>query len=108
MLTGWHKIAIAGVAGFVLFVGYRAYEDWRKPSGPINTQANVVGSSDLTVLTPITTLPAGATDATMVYPISVTDPGALTLADFNYGISTTPDEPGEQGITYAQYQSLVG
>lgn len=103
-MTGWHKVALAGFAGVVAFIGYKYYESKK---GAVNTQATVTGTTPLNVLQPITTI-SGAMNDTMVYPISVTDPNALTLADFNYGVSTTPQVVGEQGIPYARYQQLVG
>lgn len=118
---GWGTPALVISLACLGFIGWLVY-DKRKETSSANTSAaqntglsqpvtnsiaTANGTTPLTYLTPATTI-QGATNDTEVYPVSVTDPNGLTIDDFNYGVSTSPQFQGQQGISYKEYEQLVG
>ena len=117
----WGVAPLAISLGCLAFVGWLIY-DKKKASAAANATAgqatglsqpvcNSIGTvgatTPLTFATPTTSI-QNATNDTEVYPVSVTDPNGLSIEDFNYGVSTSPQFTGQQGISYKEYQELVG
>ena len=98
--------------GVIGFIGYLVWERHKTTTATPNVATTSGMTTPLNIASPSspTTAIPNATASTEVYPISVTDsnPGALSLADFQYGASPNPQFTGQAGIPYSQYVGLVG
>lgn len=116
----WGTAALVISLACLGFVGWLAY-DKRKADNANDAAAAATGLSQplsnsiatagnttpLTYATPAGQI-QGATADTEVYPVSVSDPNGNSIQDYNYGVSTSPQFAGQQGISYKEYEQLVG